>query len=121
VRDLDTGATTLVSADSEGDQADGSAMHDPGLSANGRYVVYGSLASDLAPGDVNDDWDIFWKDLETGESRLVSDGVMPNGPAYHQRPHVTDDGRTIVFLTNAALTGADGNASNDVYLATLDP
>jgi Tol biopolymer transport system component len=110
-----------VSTDSDGDQGNGITMHDTGLSANGRYLAYGSLASDLAPGDVNDDWDIFWKDLETGESRLVSDGATPNGANYSQRPQVTNDGRTVVFLTNAALSAADGNATNDVYVATLEP
>src|SRR3954453_23181009 len=42
-----------------------------GISANGRYVVFGSSATNLVPGDSNGFSDIFVKDLHTGPIERV--------------------------------------------------
>src|SRR5205823_5952070 len=63
VHDRQTGATERVSVDSFGRQAEnfhsGSAC---GISADGRYVAFGSLASNLVPGDTNNTYDVFVRD-----------------------------------------------------------
>src|SRR6266516_3566383 len=52
VHDLATSTTTRVSVDSSGRQADGFS-ESPSLSANGRYVAFDSVATNLVPGDNN--------------------------------------------------------------------
>src|SRR5438034_10197039 len=52
VHDLATSTTTRVSVDSAGQQADG-LSESRSLSANGRYVAFDSVATNLVPGDNN--------------------------------------------------------------------
>ena len=56
VHDRHTSETTRVSVDSAGGQANHSS-EDPALSADGRVVVFQSIASNLVPGDTNGMWD----------------------------------------------------------------
>jgi Tol biopolymer transport system component len=46
----------------------------PVISADGRYVAFPSLASNLVPGDRNGVSDVFVKDLRTGLVRSASRG-----------------------------------------------
>jgi hypothetical protein len=52
VRDRLTGTLERVSVDSAGGQAN-DASSAPSLSADGRYVAFDSVASNLVPGDTN--------------------------------------------------------------------
>jgi len=58
IHDTQTGTTTRVSVDSNGTQGDGksSALS---ISADGRYVAFESLASNLVAFDYNVSWDVF--------------------------------------------------------------
>lgn len=38
---------------------------DPAISADGRYVAFYSFASNLVPGDTNDELDVFVRDLQS--------------------------------------------------------
>ena len=58
VHDRQTGQTTRVSVDSNGTQANG-ASYSPAISADGRYVAFESLATNLVSGDTNGSSDIF--------------------------------------------------------------
>ena len=75
VRDLVNGTTLLVSINTNGvsgnDVSQGSTM-----TPDGRFVAFGSAASDLVPGDTNGIADIFVRDLQTGVTTLVSAGAM---------------------------------------------
>src|SRR6185295_18074399 len=71
VRDTQTGSTVRVSVDSSGNQSNG----DSGTawaSANGRYVLFDSNATNLVSGDTNGASDVFLKDLQTGSVTRVS-------------------------------------------------
>ena len=48
VYDLQTGATTLVSVNTSGEQADGGG-NSPAISGDGRYVVFLSNSGNLSP------------------------------------------------------------------------
>jgi Ca2+-binding RTX toxin-like protein len=50
----------------------------PSLSSDGRYAAFTSMANNLVAGDVNNDFDVFVKDLVTGDIRLVSADVNGN-------------------------------------------
>lgn len=71
-------------------------------SADGRYVVFRSLASDLIPGDFNSNYDVFVRDLELGTNELVSaspDGVPGNGNSSDGV--ITPDGQYVAFVSYA--------------------
>lgn len=76
VRDRSTGTTTMASVSSGGIQGnDGS--FGLKLSANGRYVVFDSYATNLAPGDTNGIKDVFVRDRVAKTTSLVS--FAPDG------------------------------------------
>ena len=103
-------------------RADGSftsaGAQDGSISADGRFAVFRSFASDLVPGDTNGFADIFIKDLTTGEVRLLSSPAsgQSNGHAAGA-PVISLGGDWIVFETSATnLSGTDANGFlTDIY------
>ena len=120
VKDLQTGSVTLVSTAVEGSQANGHS-EQPMLSADGRYVVFASRASNLVLGDSYDSSDIFVKDLQTGSLTLVStaaDGSQAVGNSV--KPMISADGRFVTFSSAANNLGAgDLNFHEDVFIKDL--
>jgi Tol biopolymer transport system component len=117
VRDRQTGATTRLSVSSNGTEANG-VSGLPSVSANGRYVLFSSSATNLVPGDGNGAMDAFYHDRQTGETTRVS--VTSNGAEGDADSMGTDlsaDGRHVVFDTAATnLVPDDTNASYDVMV-----
>ena len=71
VHDRRTGATTRVSVNSAGVQGEFYST-SPAISADGRFVAFASIASNLVPGDTNGTADIFVHDRRTGRTTRVS-------------------------------------------------
>ncbi len=117
VRDLVTGLTERVSVASGGGQADGDSFY-PALSADGRYVVFASDASNLVVGDTNQSRDIFVHDRHTGQTRRVS--VSSGGDQADRDatlPAISGDGRYVVFESLATnLVPDDRNNTSDIFL-----
>ncbi|MCU0862561.1 MAG: hypothetical protein MUC36_02105 [Planctomycetes bacterium] len=69
------------------------------ISADGRFVCYSSLHTDLVPGDTNARADLFLRDMVTGVTERVSVGTGGvQGAANSQRPgSISADGRFVVF------------------------
>jgi len=86
--------------------------------ASGRYVVFASTATDLAPGDDNDLYDVFLADTVAGTVTLVShalDGTPGNGPSW--QCDISADGRYVTFASNASdLVGVPTGGVSQVYL-----
>ena len=80
VRDRVAGTTTLASARPDG-RPGTQGSSGASISANGRYVVFDSDASDLVSGDPNDSTDVFIRDLRLGTTRRVSVGTCDLAPA----------------------------------------
>ena len=59
VRDRQTGTTRRVSVGPGGAQGNDQSSDDPAISADGRFVAFGSAATNLVPGDTNGDFDVF--------------------------------------------------------------
>jgi Tol biopolymer transport system component len=97
------------------------AFSSPRLSADGRYLVYQSGASNLVADDSNGRIDIFRKDLATGAVLLVSrtpEGASGNG--HSQSATVSADGRHVAFQSQASdLVAGDDNGEVDVFVADL--
>ena len=58
---VQAGETERVSVDSAGNQGNGDSVR-PAISANGRFVVFSSLATNLVPADTNEATDVFVHD-----------------------------------------------------------
>jgi subtilisin family serine protease/Tol biopolymer transport system component len=124
-KDLQTGETVRVSTDSSGNQANYNgwtpASWDPRITPDGRYVIFTSQASNLVKGDTNSAWDIFLKDLQTGEILRVStdaSGNQANSNCYW--PSIIPDGKYIVFSSNASnLVSNDTNGRGDIFRKDL--
>jgi Tol biopolymer transport system component len=117
VHDRQTGQTTRVSVASGGTQGnDGS--YDPSISADGRYVVFESIASNLVSGDTNGKCDVFVHDRQTGQTTRVSvasGGTQGNDGSYD--PSISTDGRYVAFESEASnLVSGDTNGECDVFV-----
>jgi len=120
VRDLSTNTTTLVSASSSGDRGNNDSGL-PSISANGRFVAFRSVATNLVPGDTNDRRDIFVRDLLTNTTTLVS--ASSNGDRANSTStlcYISADGRFVAFSSNASnLVPGDTNSSEDIFVRDL--
>lgn len=116
VRDLQLGITTRVSLDSTGAQGDFGSFQ-PSVSGDGRFVAFGSAATNLVAGDTNLRNDIFVRDRQTGVTSRVSQdssGVQGNGDCA--RPSISADGRFVTFESDATdLVANDTNGVTDAF------
>ncbi|MEP7300749.1 MAG: hypothetical protein ABI699_04415, partial [Caldimonas sp.] len=120
VKDLQTGAVQRVSTDSAGAQANG-ASSKASFSADGRYVVFGSDASNLVPDDTNDVADIFVKNLQTGAiARASTDGGGGEANYASDSASISADGRYVAFRSYASqlIPGDTGDA--DIFVKDLE-
>lgn len=81
---------------------------DPSISADGRYVAFGSFAANLVAGDTFQTYDVFVHDRATRTTVRVAPG---------RDPSISADGRFVAFASEQALVAADGNGVADVYVA----
>ena len=94
-RDLDT--TERVTENTLGVQADNSS-DGPIITPDGRYVTFISVASNLATGDTNGEYDVFVRDRNTDITEAVSindDGDF--SAAGCDSSSISSDGRYVVF------------------------
>ena len=118
--DSHLGTTVRASVDSTGAEANGNSEL-PGISSDGRFVVFQSLASNLVTGDTNAAIDIFVRDMAAGTTTRISvdtAGTQSNGDSY--RPRISGDGRFVVFESMASnLVAGDVNGVRDVFMRDL--
>ena len=117
VHDRLTGITTRVSVASDGTQGN-SGSQSPSISADGRFVAFGSGASNLVAGDTAEHGDVFVHDQETGLTTRVSvasDGTQGNGGSGV--PSISADGRYVAFSSYATnLVAGDTNGYYDIFV-----
>jgi hypothetical protein len=77
VHDRETGETTRVSVASDGTEGNSSTGDSGSISADGRYVTFGSEATNLVPGDTNGARDVFVND------RWASQCLTVTGDCWH--------------------------------------
>ncbi len=118
VHDRQTGKTTRVSMDSVGNQGNGYSMA-PVISADGRFVVFGSYASNLVGGDTNRAPDIFVHDRWIGNTTRVNMGFLGDeANDYSYAPAaLSADGRFVAFTSYASnLVLWDTNHVADIFV-----
>ncbi len=118
VYDRQTGQTERVSLSSTREQADHQSA-GPAISADGRFVAFQSLASNLVPGDTNRKQDIFVHDRRTRQTArisLSSTGEQANDGCRY--PAISGNGQFVVFESYATnLVPGDTNDRLDVFIA----
>ncbi|MBZ0320264.1 MAG: hypothetical protein K8L91_27880 [Anaerolineae bacterium] len=118
VHDRQTHTTTRVSVATGGIQSTGGFSRFPAISADGRYVAFDSLATNLVSGDTNVTRDVFVRDLQTGTTirvSVASDGTQANSSSYY--PQLSADGRYVSFTSNATnLVTNDTNGLTDTFV-----
>jgi Tol biopolymer transport system component/uncharacterized membrane protein len=113
-RDLGAGTTTRVSVSTAGAQSDGESRY-PALSADGRYLAFGSAATNLVAGDTNGCADVFLRDLQAGTTTRLTAGT-----AASDDPALSADGAWVAYIslaTDLGATPAPTNKTWNVYLA----
>jgi Tol biopolymer transport system component len=98
--------------------------HNPVISADGRWVVFESDATNLvALDDTNRTTDIFAHDLQTQTNRLISRNISGNSTANgaSRLGGISADGRWVVFASQATdLVNDATNGLAHIYLADLE-
>lgn len=117
VHDRTSGLSRRVSLDSTGAQANG-ASDRPALSADGRFVAFESVASNLVAGDGNALADLFVHDRTTGVTERASiDSGGGDADGASEGASLSGDGRFVAFASRASdLVAGDGNAFRDCFL-----
>lgn len=100
------------------------ANHDSGLaplgyagSADARFIAFGSRASNLVVGDLNNTSDIFVRDRLLGTTERVS--VHSNGTEGYcasYSPAISDDGRYVVFASCTRFDVTPQTLRFDIYI-----
>jgi hypothetical protein len=103
VRDLQTGATKLVTVSLNGTTSQGNNFtfgHGARISTDGRLVTFFAGGDDLAPNDHNGQADFFQRDMAAGTTKLVSvnsSGTNGGDHGVWNGFDVSPDGRFVAF------------------------
>jgi Tol biopolymer transport system component len=122
VRDRISGTTERVSVDSQGLQGNNRSLF-PSISADGRFVAFVSLASNLVEGDTNQEWDVFVRDRSAGVTTRVNlgpGGAQVTGDGGACLPAISADGRFVAFQSNArGLVHGTSSLHFDIFVHDL--
>ena len=122
VKDRRTGRTRPVAVALGGGEPDGNTLQGK-ISANGRYVVFGSWATNLVAGDTNGENDVFRRDMLTGKITRVSvgySGAAGSGSADGIYLSVSANGNLAAFDSDATdLVRNDTNGTKDIFVRNL--
>lgn len=118
VRDLKRGITTLESRRPDGKPSAGLVYGGASITPDGRHVAFASTGSDLVPGRLRSDTNIFLRDRRLARTVLVSaatDGTPADDRSFD--PFISDDGRLVAFDSGASNLGPIGRGLTlDVYV-----
>ncbi|HET6594556.1 MAG TPA: hypothetical protein VFG81_02965 [Anaerolineales bacterium] len=119
IRDVQAGTTALVSVALDGTAGNNTSFIQD-ISADGRFVVFVSDATNLVPNDVVDNEpNVYVRDLSSGVTELVSvgsDGTRAD-VGFFDIPSISADGRYVAFSTFDSLVPEDTSGFTlDIYL-----
>ncbi|MCC7011901.1 MAG: hypothetical protein IT454_04990 [Planctomycetes bacterium] len=105
LRDRSTNVTKRVSVSTAGKDANGLSslgLGNTAVSADGRYVVFHSSATNLVSGDTNGQYDVFLRDLVANTTQrisLTSTAAQTNG--WNGQASISADARYVAFYSYA--------------------
>jgi Tol biopolymer transport system component len=126
LRDTQTGLTTLISVNTNGIRGNKDSS-SPLISTDGRFVLFHSVATDLAPGSYAGSDNLFLRDRQLGtttpltaggaffaamtpDGRYIAFNGYPGAPGLAQTLYVWDSQSSTRIYTNAANPGPIGLA-----------
>lgn len=118
--------TTVIASQTSGGVLANGDSFNPMVSADGRFVVFESIANNLVANDTNGQTDIFVRDLllnTTTRVSVSSAGLQANGSSFS--PSISGNGRYVAFHSNARNLAASNTASqlwgsNLIYVVDRD-
>jgi Tol biopolymer transport system component len=122
-RDRQLQTTVLASPNATGSGGGNGDSFPSGISANGQFVVFESVATDLFAGNTNTNTikNVYARDIVDNITTLVSvstNGTEGNGDSHDAA--ITPDGRYVVFASAASnLTPGDTNRIPDIFVRDL--
>jgi uncharacterized repeat protein (TIGR01451 family) len=121
VKNLVTGDIVLASTTDLGQFKGNADSFSPAISADGTRVAFVSAASNLDPADGDNSYDIYVKNLLTGDVALASrsdSGTKGNKPSTS--PALSSNGTVVAFdSTSTNLDPGDADQTHDVYVKDL--
>lgn len=123
IENLETSEDEFVSWNHDNTELGDRDSYAPSVSADGRYVAFQSLASNLVPNDTNGVFDVFLRDVVADTTSLLSVNRSGAGsgdyPSFN--PIISPDGRIVVFESEATdLVEGDFNQSKDIFVARIN-
>ena len=119
LRDRASLTNELVSVSMGGVQGNGPS-YGARISADGRFVSFLSLATNLVPGDTNAVRDVFLRDRLLGTTERIdvaTGGAEANAGGSEIDAWVSDDGNAVAFTSDATnLVANDTNGVYDVFV-----
>lgn len=121
-RQPDLVTSELVSKGPDGKAGLGPSQKDspyaPGISGDGRYIGFSSLAPNLVADAFNGQGQIFVYDRSQGSTELISRGIDGKpGNGLSDFPRLSTDGRYVVFESVATnLVAEDTNGVSEIFL-----
>ncbi|WP_342154724.1 hypothetical protein [Methylorubrum sp. SB2] len=121
LKNLKTGAVTLLSKSASGAQANG-ASGSLDVSADGSRIVFSSTATNLTSTETAGFENVYVKNIATGAVTLVSATASGTAGSGDSTAGVfSPDGRSVAFQSTAFnLVANDTNGRQDVFLKSLD-
>lgn len=127
--DLTTNKSEIISVKPNGQPTTGLCWGSC-VSANGRYVLFSSIAPDLVAGDTNGTYDVFLRDRKTGKTTRVStntageqsDNEYTGSSLLGYSNSMSSDGRFIAYESQATNLVSSPEPMNVtcIYWAELD-
>jgi Tol biopolymer transport system component len=118
LRDRSTNTTTLISTSASGSSANGDS-YSPAISADGRYIVFYSSASNLIAGGIaySGKPSVYVYNVQTGiTTRIATDTIEAGGNSTNSiKPAISADGRFIAYETGGEIF-SDTPRLGKVYL-----
>jgi uncharacterized repeat protein (TIGR01451 family) len=119
IKDVATGTLILGSRNAAGQKGNRSSRH-PDLSPTGTVVSFNSQATNLDRGDIDTRWDVYVKDLVSGDIVLAStDSIGRKGANQSFAADMSADGAKVVIHTDAQFDPRDSSDDGDIYVKNL--
>lgn len=121
VHDCSTGTTERVSVGNGGQEGNDIAI-PPSITRDGTRVAFGSFASNLASVATNGRSQIYVRDLETGQTILISvndRGQAQNGSSPDLPPSICPDGNFVTFASSATNLGGGGASGQSIFVGPV--
>jgi Tol biopolymer transport system component len=121
--DAQAGTNLTVSVAQDGSLPTNSISDTPAVSADGRYVVFKSNATNLTANVVSSSFHIYCRDLQAGTTQLIDVDTNGAGSANPLAaiPVMSSNGRDIAFeCRGSGLANGDQNGFFNVYLLDLN-